>query len=150
MGGLWVTKLFRVIGMCARIIARTIIGTLLTSLLIVGCVGIPIESSDAQHVPAELLRQIVEDGWTRGQVVAAIGPPDKVNEKSGAIGYLRCGGGTDYLVLPYFIHEYRHTGCVLTGIWFEQGGHAIKVGSRDAGGCYMEEWLSKPGGGCPK
>jgi hypothetical protein len=47
--------------MGARIIALTIGGALLASLLIVGCVGIPIESSEAQHIPVELLRQIVDD-----------------------------------------------------------------------------------------
>jgi hypothetical protein len=136
--------------MCAQTLSTALAGIMLTSLPIVGCVGIPIESNDAQHVSAEMLRHVVEDGWTRDQVTAAIGPPDTFDERAGAVGYLRCGGGTEYLVLPYFGHYYQHAGCLLTGIWFDRDGHAIDAASHDAGGCYMDEWLSKPGGGCPK
>ena len=143
---------------------RSILVVLFPLIAVAGCIPIPLEYSGPSipDMPQEVRDKIVAEGWTREQVIAALGSPDATHDEARAIGYWRCDP-YEILVIPYFMKEYWET-CFLCGFWFDADGHAVKQGVsagtshrtqdvRDYGpylACPEAVWLSKPGGGCPK
>lgn len=135
---------------------------LFTLIVLSGCIPIPLVHSGPfipPDMPQDLQDKIVSEGWTRQQVVAALGGPDATNDEARAIGYWRCDPYGIY-VFPTQVVEQWET-CFLYGFWFDMDGHAFKEGvsvgrsnyvsehKRDLA-CPVHVWLSTPGGGCPK
>ena len=128
-------------------------------LALSACFPIPTLPDEDKFAPSYRQEKIiVSEHWTREQVISVFGSPDEVNDEARAFGYWHCEP-YENLVIPYFMKEHWQE-CRLTGIWFDQEGHAVQTSSRGMQdlasnprpkfSCADADWLSKPGGGCPK
>jgi hypothetical protein len=86
-------------------------------------------------VSEERVQAIVSEGYTRDQVIAALGPADARNDETRALGFQRCFDSHGHYVgvlfvliyptLPLYVEKDHVTECELIAVQFDVNGRAV-------------------------